>query len=158
MTGKRKGTALTPQQRPRQRVSQQMRSVIDLMVHEGLPLPIAAQRVGMNVESAKRAERKQPARNLYNQMVANVRKGAAQQAYLGIVHQSHSADSERLQYDAKRWVSTHTIDPTPPPSCIWIRLPGPQKRSARRYIQTSSLSRTYFMFLLFFFVIVIRLV
>lgn len=50
-----------------------------------------------------------------------------------------------------RGVSVYVIDPTPPPSCIWIRLPGPQKRSARRYIQTSPLSRTYFMFALFFF-------
>lgn len=105
MTHNNNTPTTTKPKQTRLRISPQMREVLELMVHEGLPLPLAAQKVGMTIEAAKRAERRQHVRNLYNQMVDQVRKGAAQQAYLGIVHQSHSADNDRLKFDAKRWVA-----------------------------------------------------
>ena len=87
------------------RVSAISRSALEVMALEGVTPDIAAQRVGMNVRSLKAALRKPHVKALFNQMVKDVRENAAQAAYLRINHMATVAESERLKFDASRWVA-----------------------------------------------------
>lgn len=89
----------------RGRLSAQLKTVIELMAYEGLPLPVAAERANMAVASAKDAFRKPHVKQALNQLVTEIRSGAAQAAYLRINHMSHSVSSEDVKLRANQWVA-----------------------------------------------------
>lgn len=82
-----------------------MRRCVEIMATEGLDLPAAAEKAGIHRDTAVRNMRKPHVLKLFNQMVRDVRDNAAQQAYLRINHASQAAESERLRFDASRWVA-----------------------------------------------------
>ncbi|MFY0633670.1 MAG: hypothetical protein JXQ91_07655 [Vannielia sp.] len=87
------------------RPSPQMRKVCELMAHEGLSLPQAAKRAEITRDSAVRAFHKANVKTYFNQLVAEIRANAAQQAYLRINHIGQTANSETVKLDANKWVA-----------------------------------------------------
>jgi hypothetical protein len=75
------------------------------MAATGQTLKDSAKATGMNVQAAQRAFRRQHVKRAFNQLVAEVRENAAQQAYLGIVNLSHNAQSDRLKFDTRKWIA-----------------------------------------------------
>jgi hypothetical protein len=87
------------------RVSDKMRTVIEYMAQEGLPLTQAAEKANIAITSAQRALRKKHVLNALNQAIKEVRDNAAQQAYLRINHMAATSKRDRLGFDANRWVA-----------------------------------------------------
>ncbi len=87
------------------RISTKMRAVVTLMANEGIDITTAAQRVGMHPGSAQRAIKQNHVKRLYHQMVSEIMENAAQAAYLRNNYLAKTAESQRLQYDANRWVA-----------------------------------------------------
>ncbi|WP_170759969.1 hypothetical protein [Ruegeria lacuscaerulensis] len=59
----------------------------------------------MNVEAAQRAFKRPHVKRAFNQLVNAIRENAAQSAYLGIVHLSNTANSDRLKFDTRKWIA-----------------------------------------------------
>jgi predicted DNA-binding protein (UPF0251 family) len=89
----------------RPRITARIKEVIRLMTEEALPRAEAAQRAGITDDAVQRAMKKKHVRAAYNQAVADVRENAAQKAYLKIARLSDAGDSQRLQFDASRWIA-----------------------------------------------------
>lgn len=89
----------------RLRISDEMRECVRIMVEEGLPLPMAAEKANITRCTAVKAIQRPHVKALHNQMLKDLKDNAAQQAYLRINSLSITADSERLKYDANRWVA-----------------------------------------------------
>ncbi|MEM9584825.1 MAG: hypothetical protein AAGA08_17065 [Pseudomonadota bacterium] len=89
----------------RVRISDQMHKCIDLMILEGLPLPLAAERADITRDTAVKNMRKPHVLQLFNQKVREVRENAAQAAYIRMSHLAVSSDSERIGLDANRWLA-----------------------------------------------------
>ncbi|TNE43430.1 MAG: hypothetical protein EP341_11450 [Sphingomonadales bacterium] len=81
------------------------REAIEAMAFEGVSLPLAAQRVGMRTDNLARSFNKPHVRNAYNQVVAAIRDNAAQSAYLRINRLAETSESDRLKFDANRWLA-----------------------------------------------------
>lgn len=88
------------------RISDEMRNCVELMATEGLPLREAAERAKISRDTAVRNMRKRHVLALFNQRVKDVRDNVAQRAYLRINHQALTADSDRLRFDANKWVAS----------------------------------------------------
>lgn len=89
----------------RVRISDEMRRCVEIMATEGLPLPAAAEKAGIHRDTAVRNMRKPHVLRLFNQRVKEIKDNAAQFAYLRINHTAQTAESERLKFDANRWVA-----------------------------------------------------
>lgn len=89
----------------RPRISSMFKDLAHLMVAEGLSLDRAAEKLGANLRASRRAFLRPHNRAYYNRLVAEVRENAAQLAYLRNVRLSEEAESERLRFDAGRWVA-----------------------------------------------------
>ena len=97
-----------PQRQPGQqrvRISPGMKACIEFMAYEGIPLHAAAQRAGITRDAAVRAFHRPHVKAAYNQLVADIRNSAAQQAYLRMNHLSQTADSEAVRLEANKWVA-----------------------------------------------------
>lgn len=81
------------------------REAIEAMAYEGLSLPLAADRFDIRRDNLTRAFNKPHVRTAFKQVVKAITDNAAQQAYLRVNHLSQTSKSERLQYDASRWVA-----------------------------------------------------
>lgn len=81
------------------------REALEDMAHKGLPLPHAAKLHGMRPDSLERSFKKVHVRHAYNQLVKAIRANAAQSAYMRINDLSLNTKSERLKFDASRWVA-----------------------------------------------------
>lgn len=81
------------------------RQALEDMAFEGLSLPHAAKRHGIRTDNLQRAYDRRKVRAAYYQVVKAVRDNAAQDAYRRIDHLSRTSDSERLQFDASRWIA-----------------------------------------------------
>jgi hypothetical protein len=89
----------------RARISPETRAAMELMAHEGISLPMAAQRVGMLQVSLERAMQRPVAKAAYSQLVKQIRENAAQSAYLRINHLGQVADSETVKLEANKWIA-----------------------------------------------------
>ncbi len=89
----------------RRRMSDQLRTALEAMAHEGLSLPLAAGRAKMAPESLKAAFRRPHVKQAYNQLVMEIRNNAGQSAFLRINHLSQTADSETVKLEANKWVA-----------------------------------------------------
>lgn len=89
----------------RARLSAEMKQVIEIMAYEGLPLPQAVERVGMNLKSAKKAMTKPHVKHAFNQLVAEIRSSAGQLAYLRINRMGSEAQSEPVKLEANKWIA-----------------------------------------------------
>lgn len=87
------------------RLTPKMKACLEAMGYEGLSLPLAALRAGMNVESARAAMRKPHMKIALNQLIAEVRQNAAQLAYVKMTNLGTSAVSEHVQMEASKWVA-----------------------------------------------------
>ena len=87
------------------RASAKCKVALQVMANEGITAEQAAPRADMAVESLQKALRRPHVKALFNQMVKDVRENAAQAAYLRINHMGTAAESERLKFDASRWVA-----------------------------------------------------
>lgn len=81
------------------------REALELMAHEGLSLPLAAKQKNIRVDNLQRAFNKPKVRAAFNQLVKTIRDNASQMAYLRINHLSQASQSERMTFDAARWVA-----------------------------------------------------
>ena len=100
-----KARAIPTKASPRARLSNQMAQVLEIMAYEGLSLPMAAERVGMKLASAKNAMAKPHTKHAFNQLVAAIRENAGQAAYLRLNHMSQTAASETVRMEANKWVA-----------------------------------------------------
>lgn len=89
----------------RARITKKIARLVEEMVHNALSRTEAAQRAGMTDDAARKALKRPHVKAYYNQAVADVRENAAQRAYLKIAKLSETGESERLQFDASRWVA-----------------------------------------------------
>lgn len=80
-------------------------AALEYMGREGVPLSVAAERAGMQPNSLKIALRKPHVKTALNQIIADVRSGAAQAAYLRINHLGVVAESENVRLEANKWVA-----------------------------------------------------
>jgi hypothetical protein len=89
----------------RPRISSTFKELARVMVSEGLSVDAAAEKLGASVRASRRAFKRPHNRAYYNGLVREVRENAAQLAYLRNLHLSERAESERLRFDASRWVA-----------------------------------------------------
>lgn len=87
------------------RMSEQLKTALEAMAHEGLSLPLAATRAKMNILSLKAAFRKNHVKQAYNHLIADIRNNAGQSAYLRINHLSQTAESETVRLESNKWVA-----------------------------------------------------
>jgi hypothetical protein len=106
------GALTLPQARPvrakgvkRLRMSAELKTAIEAMAYEGLELPDAAEKAGLQVQSLKAAFRKNHVKQAYNQLVAEIRSGAAIRAFLRVNTLSAKAKSEDVRLRAGQWVA-----------------------------------------------------
>lgn len=106
------GLPTMPEARPvrakgvkRLRMSPQLKVAIEAMAYEGLELPDAAEKAGLQVQSLKVAFRKNHVKQAYNQLVAEIRSGAAVRAFLRVNTLSAKAKSEDVRLRAGQWVA-----------------------------------------------------
>lgn len=95
----------TKSKQSRIRISDEMRQCVEIMATEGLPVPAAAERAGIARDTAVRNMRKPHVLALFNRRIREVRDNAAQAAYMRIHHQSITSESERIRFEANRWVA-----------------------------------------------------
>jgi hypothetical protein len=79
--------------------------MLEIMAYEGVSLPLAAERAGMAISSAKKAMAKPHVKTSFNQLVADIRANAGQAAYLRIARLSEEATSETVRLEASKWVA-----------------------------------------------------
>jgi predicted DNA-binding protein (UPF0251 family) len=106
------GSLMLPEAKPqrtkgvvRARLSAQTKAAIELMAYEGLELPEAAEKAGMQVNSLKDAMRKNHVKQAYNQLVTEIRSGSAIRAFLRVNRLSAVAKSEDVRLRAGQWVA-----------------------------------------------------
>lgn len=87
------------------RLSTKMRSVLEYMLENGCNVTTAARQTGMNIQAAQRAFRQPHVKKAYRSMLNDLRENAAQNAYLRNIKLAEKAESERLRFDANRWVA-----------------------------------------------------
>jgi myo-inositol catabolism protein IolC len=87
------------------RLSAKMRAVLEHMAETGDDLKTTANLKGMNIQAAQRAFRKPHVKKAFVLMCSEVRDNAAQSAYLRINNMAQTAESERLKFDASKWVA-----------------------------------------------------
>ena len=87
------------------RVSSQYKAAFMDMIHRGASPQSAAEAHGIRLTNLRRALARPHVRAAYNQTLKAVRDGAAQQAYLRINGMAQEAQSDRLKFDANRWIA-----------------------------------------------------
>lgn len=97
--------ATKPKGAKRARISPKLATMLEIMAYEGVSLPLAAERAGMAVSSAKKAMAKPHVKTSFNQLVADIRANAGQAAYLRIARLSEEATSETVRLEASKWVA-----------------------------------------------------
>ena len=81
------------------------RKAIEIMAHTGASKASAAKQAEVKPSNLTRSLQSPQGQILYKHLVKQVRENAAQAAYLKINHLTENAQSERLKYDASRWVA-----------------------------------------------------
>jgi hypothetical protein len=106
------GAAMMPQARlnrntapPKARLTANLKACIELMAHQGISIEKATADLGINLEATKRAFRKNHVKQAYNQLVAEIRSGAAVRAFLRVNHLGEAANSETVRLEANKWVA-----------------------------------------------------
>lgn len=87
------------------RLTAGLKACIELMAHQGLSIDKATADLGLNLEATKRAFRKNHVKQAYNQLVAEIRSGAAVKAFLRVNHLGEAANSETVRLEANKWVA-----------------------------------------------------
>ena len=105
LDGMPRARATKPKGAKRARISPKLATMLEIMAYEGVSLPLAAERAGMAVSSAKKAMAKPHVKTSFNQLVADIRANAGQAAYLRIVRLSEEATSETVRLEAGKWVA-----------------------------------------------------
>ena len=84
---------------------EQTRKALELMAFEGIPPMEAAKRAQCDQSTLYKALKKTKVKVALNQVINAIRKNAAQAAWLRIQHLSVTGSSERLKFDANRWIA-----------------------------------------------------
>lgn len=88
----------------RPRISSTFKELAEMMVHHGLSIDAAAEHLGANVRASRRAFARPHNRAYFNRLTQEVRQNASQLAYLRVNHLAQCAPSERLRFEASKWV------------------------------------------------------
>lgn len=82
-----------------------LREAILLMGEHGVSSTLAAQRAGVRIDNLNKALKRPYVIMALNQMFADVKANAAQQAYLRNVRLAETSDSDHVKADLNKWVA-----------------------------------------------------
>lgn len=84
---------------------EQTRKALEAMAHEGISLRDAAKRFDIRPDNLSRAHDRPKVRKAFMSVRRAIRVNAAADAHTRIEYMSRHADSERVRFDANRWVA-----------------------------------------------------
>jgi hypothetical protein len=82
-----------------------LREAILLMGEQGVSSTLAAQRAGVRIDNLNKALKRPYVIMALNQMFADVKANAAQQAYIRNVRLAETSDSDHVKADLNKWVA-----------------------------------------------------
>ncbi|MGR3662523.1 MAG: hypothetical protein ACU0CA_15285 [Paracoccaceae bacterium] len=86
-------------------ISKTNAKALEAMAYDGISLPAAAERHNIRVQNLERVFNIPKVRTVYNELIAYIRSNTAQSAYTRINNLSVTTDSDRLRFDADRWLA-----------------------------------------------------